>query len=844
MDLGTKEDLMKMWCEGPAIDFNPIRTDELPQIRKTIKETADRIFANHYELQAIIERREATIQKRWSKKSNIKRRSVLLGVWPQMASDHRPEVELVRRQKPGQVFMGVERDAFLMPFINLQDLSKTEPLLLILNSRARHPPHTFAHLDLQPSYFGLVRGAIGMTRYLAGFAMEFTTHARYRQLIERAEPNMVLGIEIDFRLSCGICQPGDGLLILEVQDRIYQFLLRVCQTILHDMHPQTMAGPQYPVLPEPSLPSANAQGNGVVSLAVTNLEASYLAPGKTDFSRIEKLIDARTSESEDALWALREDPQSFASALAVYMAHRPETMPDFKGDPHILTTHFGFHAHFDAMPAALRSSGISNYRDLMASSCLSTACLEAVFWNDLRNKVRRVVELKSLQFDRQNIGPGEALPPEFAIAMYLLFSMLCRSISARIRMVESAALPSRPLRAYFARASPEATNEFVRVGRPPPNVLRFIDLLRNIVSADRNKFVGHLPGVQSLVVEYEKLCQSPENLEAVSPLVADQISNLSLLSECLRQLHLSQPWVSSFGKEIDESHVVEASQSDLDIHNADVLPCQKYLMSGPLCTAAWEIASMHCPVNKRRTEANVAAMQVAEKALDAFWAENLACMVRKGALPPCCERVLLGRQPSRTPEWCEPAVQQRGDKAKANTDANANTNHTIDCFAQLFKVLNIDEGKSVTLARPKKTKPKTRGTAKPDLPGPAPDLQASGTENDEGLVSKEVDKRSLKVFKTRFFAPSASANPGEAPWKDFLHAMHNVGFAIEKMQGSVWQFTPQPEAEVNGNLRSILFHEPHPYSKIPYWDARRIGRRLLRACGWTGEMFVLDKNEV
>lgn len=840
MDLGTKEDLMKKWCENPAIEFNPIRTDELPQIRKTIKETADRIFANYYELQAIIERHEATIQKRWSKKSNMKRRSVLLGAWPQMASDHRPDVELVRRKKPGQIFTGVERDAFLMPFINLQDLSKTEPLLLMLNSRARNPPHTFAHLDLQPSLFGIIRGAIAMTRYLAGFAMEFTAQTPYGQMAEKTEPYTVSLTGIDCRIQCGRCLAEDGLLILEVQDRIYQLLVKVCQSILHDIPSQALAGPKYSVLPEPSLPSANSREDGVVSLAVTNLEASYLAPGKADFSRIEKLIDARASESEDALWALREDPQSFATALSEFIAHRAEFMPDHKGELHPVTTASGFRALLDVGPADLGPSNINNFRDLMASVCLSSACIKAHFWNDLRNKVRRVVELKSLQFDRQNIGPGSGLPPEFAMAMYLLFSVLSGKISEQIMILETTALPSHPLRAYFARASLDTIDKFVRVGCPPPHIQQFINLLHSIIIADKYKLIGHLPGVQSLMDEYEKMSHNPENLEAVSRLVADEISTLSLLSECLRQLHLFQPWVSLFPKEMKEPHVLEALKKDCAIHNDTVRQYQGYFMSGSLCTAAWEIASMPYPINKRRTEANVAAMRAAEEALDAFWVENLACMVRKGALPPSCERVLLGRQPSRTPEWCGKAAQQKDDKVKVN----ANTSPNIHDFSQLFKGLDIAEGKSIILARPDKTKPKTRGRAKPNVSGPTIDLQASGPESDGGRVSKKVDRRSLKVFRTLFFAPSASANPGEVPWKDFLHAMHNVGFAIEKLQGSVWQFTPpQPGAEANENSRSILFHEPHPYSKIPYWDARRIGRRLLRAYGWTGEMFVLDKDE-
>jgi hypothetical protein len=102
-----------------------------------------------------------------------------------------------------------------------------------------------------------------------------------------------------------------------------------------------------------------------------------------------------------------------------------------------------------------------------------------------------------------------------------------------------------------------------------------------------------------------------------------------------------------------------------------------------------------------------------------------------------------------------------------------------------------------------------------------------------------VNARALKAFKTIFFTPSISATPGEVPWTDFLHAMASVGFAPEKLYGSVWHFSPAS----SGLKRSINFHEPHKdgkaTGKIPYCVARGIGRRLNRAYGWEGSSFSL-----
>jgi hypothetical protein len=69
---------------------------------------------------------------------------------------------------------------------------------------------------------------------------------------------------------------------------------------------------------------------------------------------------------------------------------------------------------------------------------------------------------------------------------------------------------------------------------------------------------------------------------------------------------------------------------------------------------------------------------------------------------------------------------------------------------------------------------------------------------------------------------------------DFLHAMASTGFVGQKLYGSVWHFQPT-RLDVE---RSIQFHEPHPKGKIPFRAARHNGRRLSRAYGWHGGMFV------
>lgn len=130
-----------------------------------------------------------------------------------------------------------------------------------------------------------------------------------------------------------------------------------------------------------------------------------------------------------------------------------------------------------------------------------------------------------------------------------------------------------------------------------------------------------------------------------------------------------------------------------------------------------------------------------------------------------------------------------------------------------------------------RTVPKTSPARKQPTPPKA-------EEADHTPSMIDVDKRALETFNILFFRPSRSAQPGEVPWSDFLHAMASAGFAFAKLDGSVWHFRPSSSSAGH----NIQFHEPHPAKAIRFRTARRIGRRLNRAFGWTGEMFRLRED--
>jgi hypothetical protein len=130
---------------------------------------------------------------------------------------------------------------------------------------------------------------------------------------------------------------------------------------------------------------------------------------------------------------------------------------------------------------------------------------------------------------------------------------------------------------------------------------------------------------------------------------------------------------------------------------------------------------------------------------------------------------------------------------------------------------------------PQKSKAKTR----PDGHTPSPmqetrrDSATSTDDKNETEMKKiKVNKRAFKVFSTMFHVPSATEqqNTGEVAWTEFLYSMKTIGFSVEKLYGSSWQFTP----DTIDLQRSIQFHEPHPRAKMWYWLSKAYGRRLHR----------------
>ncbi|KAM0246503.1 hypothetical protein ACHAQJ_010185 [Trichoderma viride] len=812
------------WYSNPANFFNAIGrpTPMLPSaanVRAEAKTRATAIFHNYELLNGILSRHESTIQKRWTKKSRQQKTSILLKAWPGMPPNHRPDYEAFRKAGSRSQFRAKSgKDAFMWPYINQEDLSQTHPLLLLLNARGRNIPSHFAAADSEAMRLGIICEAIERP-FLNEHTMmlhRVTAAEDYGELIAWDDhPDA-----FDWMYTQKQFSPGDGLVILEAQDKLMKFLVDCCQVILHDIDKDQLISSTYPTQPEPPQ-RTERELCGFESLALMAAEAPYRVPAQIDFRRIESLLAAKTRAAEDHLWALREDPTYFRQHLLDAQEHRQELIKDTNARSH----------------PTLAPGRKGLFWARVIGNVLFDAYLELEIFSELHQQAKELVSLQKKY--ELIISPMDDLPQEYMVALLTFRHFLQQTVKGPLAQLKQEVVASPPMRKFFVRLPPiDNASSVISVKSKGLNMTKvqsqLLYLLRTLWEDDQNLFLLRLSCV---VDELERLLLS-ENAasDLISNNVARTISNISIISQCLHQLEIYQPWAQNFEEAATdmktdlEKAFVRKSKPWAQIHASlsDANVAKAANLADPL------LETFSYPFHKPRSKENVDKLRRAEKNLDMFWNEvdrltHSGCSMFRG----CAVHNLLlqAHLLQRTPEWIEQPASQ-------NIIAIPVVEQPL---SSLYFGLwdNRSQEQATTDARAKgiKTKVKTKGTISQQMEALEIVEPSREEEDNNSQPCFRVDNRALKVFRTLFFNSDITSTPGEIPWNDFVHTMVSVGFVARKLYGSVWQFSPA-EIDVQG---SIQFHEPHPRGKISFMIARRHGRRLTRAYGWTGDMFVLNK---
>ncbi|PMD34550.1 hypothetical protein L207DRAFT_588074 [Hyaloscypha variabilis F] len=794
----------------PGSPYMNCRRPTAAQVRKEAKFGSERVLSDWNILRKIVERHAGTIDKRWMKKTRKKQKELLLQAWPSMSPTHRPDFEAYRMENTGRHHRGLSKHqaAFKWPYINQQDLS-TRSLVLFINNRGLNPPSMFARADIDATRLGSNGHWIPEQDFLLGYTMfmDGDNSETYGKLVSWDGDQGAAGLLFSQRQF----SPGEGLRVLELQEKIYPFLVKCCELILHDLVENgTLLGGELPAPLEDEAATAKTPEVFVTdlqpSLATISAEAPYRLPANLDLERLRAIFAARLSAAEDNLWLLREDPGYFADTIMDWSEHRNDRLLDTRGQQH---------------PTGPQTT---QFWERVIRNVIADAYTGFETWSLLHRCVSRLCKLKEKYKDQ--ISYDRQLPEEFLITILKLQQLLliaCETPLHNLKNIQS----SPPLRHYFIREpqDPGTINMHIRpINELDPHFHKPWALLLILWDEQQRELFG-LPNV---IDYFEWIMQDPTEKKNLSPYMADCFADLAILSRALHEINIYHPWAATFEDE-NKKHVRKVMEIMKEAtFQINYLDNMDRVMQGITQLAMPKDGKFDYPIDKKRTKVTTEAMINAEKNLDLFWSKFDANWRRlAGKNIDKCMGDHTPRQSGEkiepTQAWVEPIKEPKKGKAEP-----------LDSDMQAWmESTSINEKVS---SKPSKRKVKTKGAATEPatLQNAAP--QPLATQPDKQPTFR-VSAPSLRVFNTLFFTPGATGNVGEVPWIDFLRAMTSTGFAAQKLYGSIWQFTPT-KLDVE---RSIQFHEPHPEVKIRFSVARRMGRRLTRAYGWHGAMFKLDK---
>ncbi|KAM0540513.1 hypothetical protein ACHAO7_011129 [Fusarium culmorum] len=128
---GTFDDDMREEIRSGCFQDMP----EIPapdEAREEVRENSKKVFDTYNLLNQIIQRHEATIQRRWIKKTREQRRVILLKAWPYMPKMYRPDIKAFQvedQDKRSSKYGSKFKKCYMCPQSNQEDLSQPKLML-------------------------------------------------------------------------------------------------------------------------------------------------------------------------------------------------------------------------------------------------------------------------------------------------------------------------------------------------------------------------------------------------------------------------------------------------------------------------------------------------------------------------------------------------------------------------------------------------------------------------------------------------------------------------------------------------------------------------------------------
>ncbi|KAJ7740995.1 hypothetical protein B0H14DRAFT_3515415 [Mycena olivaceomarginata] len=752
------------------------------------EEAADRaneirleLFSAWHRLRAVVISHEEVIQKRWKKRTTLKRKQLLQEIDPNLPKEHAPEIAALGHQSA--ILQGNRKD-FALPYLNLEDLSVNNgaQFLCLLHWRAHEFPSRFMWFDDEMLHFGVRAGGIQRAHAIDCAMIAFGDEASYGKILEYCErvddsdQNSPDGFQMEHHLRESISF-GDGLAILETQKNLMNFLLGVVSKVLCDLDLSNLKPVPRSPLAAPAIPDSDTKFPWKSS-ARANALRPYGPPPSFSIDNIAVLLESQYELAVQHLADLRTDPTYLAEWIKAYYDHRLETIVG-KAPPSLIQTR-------------------------AVSFALSDAYTFLAHYHVAKTMID---EFRVIQARFPNgVARARELPPEYEEALKNFYPILICS--------KHISLSFYALAFPFAASTltSRSTRRRLNLGRET-NLYAYMTLLLK----EDQTFLWELPRIFDQI---DRITEDPNEYQRVSPLLANLLSHWAIVSDCKSILELHRP----------------AVQDDEGQKGVQKLLHRWTPLLGPILEAKrpqTNIAEKAFPLSRFMYPKGPRSVEWARKGqgvddgFAAFWKTADAHLVKwcgkeLFALGTSVVAPFIGA-PINWEELGTYAISYprsraypRADKPKvAPRHENPPPTAGLPPFGGA-----VQSPATMEPAQVLKTKPKTRGVAAGE------EDQRSEPAEKSVAAPTPVSTKVYKVFSALFTAANdeeIALQQSSVLWKDILIAFSQIAFTLEKIRGSAWTFR-HPDGQ-----RSITVHEPHPEPTMRFWEARRFGRRLTRS---------------
>lgn len=821
-----------------------------------------------------------------------KRMKLIAKFWPNMASKPRPDLQVFKDRKPTDDLLPDPlvdadllpqdteldfesspspedksaqriREALLWPHMNTEYLTtRWWYLTQMLQRRAASRPDYFAQQDMPPGRQDMLELFIRLKNVPNNFTIIFGDAPESLGPDDKPDPDMsdqdygrlistdqIGNVSIALSMK-EVIPAGQGLLLLEVQEKLYAFLADMANAIFGS-RPKTgltaSSGKNISRIYERWLTSSASAMMQLVWVADERDEAPYCvsqAPGglryhiagflecRRMFS--EALLKAKCGEALDHWDLLRSDIGYFKETITQWKEHRVEMLFHTKGrtSPPPDLDDFSVWAH-------------------AIKDCVTAAFQKLIYWDEASRRMEPVSQLtlRGNSIHREVVGaphPTDNSDAEsLARARCSLYSFLSQWEGPSLLLLRKLWTFAPSLRRYSRRITQESSSTLDSSLPPeedddwryeqdsedePLQKRKSREYLEWLFNSLFDRKVRFVLGMQTILDELDILMSSlPLSEHGIldSDIVSSQIADLAALSEVFHnefrsernskyemletsreyRTHLIEEELK-FDHRWKGGYKIREERLDKPENDAELKEARAQRAQG-----AWTFEGsskmwfLGIPIVKPlKMKGNAKELEGEEVAFRKFWrkfddelqAAHVCRWVRNGG------DVLEYIKP---PKWLSPEALQNYVKEEDRGIG----------------------GRRVQPQRPFKVSSKT-GTPS-EFDEDSDDHIEDEDDGEERLgrrhrqlkIRLDVDEQALNVFKIMLVPATEGWNPAPVPWKDFIHALLQADFKVFCRYGREWMAVPPQE------LLSLafMFRQPRPGTRLTVATLRRYGLRLV-----------------